>query len=156
MNPQEFGVLFAANSIGVVAGVQVSARLAKYFGPQWIMAVAICLLVVFGTAIVVTDLLQLGLWAVLIPLWCFITTCGFIFPLVQVLALSNHPKEAGTAASVLGAMNFGLAGAISPIVGVLGIQTAIPMGSVMAVTACVSVLSLWLIVRPWTVPPLVR
>lgn len=156
MSPQEFGVLFAANSIGVVAGVQVSARLAKYFGPQWIMAVAICLLVVFGTAIVVTDLLQLGLWAVLIPLWCFITTCGFIFPLVQVLALSNHPKEAGTAASVLGAMNFGLAGAISPIVGVLGIQTAIPMGSVMAVTACVSVLSLWLIVRPWTVPPLVR
>lgn len=156
MSAQEFGLLFGINSIGVVAGVQVSARLAKYVGPQWILAVATGLLLLTAIAIVVTDVLKLGLVAVLIPLWLFITTCGFIFPLVQVLALANHPKEAGTAASVLGALNFGLAGAISPIVGVLGIQTAIPMGSVMAITAVVSVLSIWFVVRPWTVPPLVR
>lgn len=156
MNPQEFGVLFAANSIGVVAGVQISSRLAKYFGPQWILAVSTAVLLLSAIAIVVVDLLQLGLVAILVPLWCFITACGFGFPLVQVLALANHPREAGTAASVLGALNFGLAGAISPIVGVFGIDTAVPMGSVMAVTAAVSVLALWFIVRPWTVPELVR
>ncbi|GAA3736806.1 multidrug effflux MFS transporter [Leifsonia bigeumensis] len=156
MNPQEFGILFAANSIGVVAGVQISSRLANYFGPQWILAVSTAVLVVSATAIVVVDILHLGLMAILIPLWVFITACGFGFPLVQVLALANHPKEAGTAASVLGALNFGLAGAISPIVGVFGIDTAIPMGAVMAVTAVVSVLALWLVVRPSTVPPLVR
>lgn len=156
MSPQEFGILFAANSIGVVAGVQISSRLANYFGPQWILAVSTAVLVVSATAIVVVDILHLGLMAILIPLWVFITACGFGFPLVQVLALANHPKEAGTAASVLGALNFGLAGAISPIVGVFGIDTAIPMGGVMAVTAAVSVLALWFVVRPSTVPPLVR
>ncbi|HEU4849583.1 MAG TPA: multidrug effflux MFS transporter [Terrimesophilobacter sp.] len=156
MSPQEFGILFAANSIGVVAGVQISSRLANYFGPQWILAVSTAVLVVSASAIVVVDILHLGLMAILIPLWVFITACGFGFPLVQVLALANHPKEAGTAASVLGALNFGLAGAISPIVGVFGIDTAIPMGAVMAVTAVVSVLALWLVVRPSTVPPLVR
>lgn len=156
MSPQEFGLLFAANSIGVVAGVQIGSRLAKYFGPQWILAVSTAVLLVSASAIVLMDLLQLGLLAILIPLWVFITACGFGFPLVQVLALADHPKEAGTAASVLGALNFGLAGAISPIVGLFGIDTAIPMGAVMAVTAALSVLALWLVVRPWTVPPLVR
>jgi DHA1 family bicyclomycin/chloramphenicol resistance-like MFS transporter len=156
LSPQEFGILFAANSIGVVAGVQVSSRLAKYYGPQWILSVSTAALLLSAVAIVAVDLAHLGLVAILIPLWCFITACGFGFPMVQVLALQNHPKEAGTAASVLGALNFGLAGAISPIVGVLGIDSAVPMGGVMAVTAALSVLALWLIVRPWTVPALVR
>jgi DHA1 family bicyclomycin/chloramphenicol resistance-like MFS transporter len=156
LSPQEFGILFAANSIGVVAGVQVSSRLAKYYGPQWILSVSTAALLLSAVAIVAVDLAHLGLVAILIPLWCFITACGFGFPMVQVLALQNHPKEAGTAASVLCALNFGLAGAISPIVGVLGIDSAVPMGGVMAVTAALSVLALWLIVRPWTVPALVR
>jgi DHA1 family bicyclomycin/chloramphenicol resistance-like MFS transporter len=156
MSPQEFGILFAVNSIGVVAGVQVSSRLAKYYGPQWILAVSTAVLLLSAIAIVVVDLAHLGLTAVLIPLWFFITACGFGFPMVQVLALANHPKEAGTAASVLGALNFGLAGAISPIVGLLGIDSAVPMGGVMAVTAALSVVALWLVVRPWTVPALVR
>ena len=156
LSPQEFGLLFAVNSIGVVAGVQISARLAKYFGPQWILAVSTAVLLASAVAIVIVDSLHLGLVAVLIPLWCFITACGFGFPLVQVLALANHPKEAATAASVLGALNFGLAGAISPVVGLFGIDTAIPMGGVMAVTSAVSILALWFVVRPRTVPELVR
>ncbi|MEO6941386.1 MAG: multidrug effflux MFS transporter [Terrimesophilobacter sp.] len=156
LSPQEFGILFAVNSIGVVAGVQISARIAKYVGPQWILSVSTVVLFLSAMAIVVLDLLHLGLMAILIPLWFFITACGFGFPMVQVLALVNHPKEAGTAASVLGALNFGFAGAISPIVGVLGIDSAVPMGGVMAVTAALSVAALWFIVRPRTVPALVR
>jgi len=75
---------------------------------------------------------------------------------VQVLGLVNHAGEAATAASVLGAVNFGLAGLISPIVGLFGIHNAVPMGTVMATTAAVAVLSLWFIVRPRTVPALGR
>ncbi len=156
MSPQEFGVLFAVNSIGVVVGVQISARIANFVGPQWILAVSTVVLFLSAVAIVLVDSLHLGLVAILIPLWFFVTACGFGFPLVQVLALANHPKEAGTAASVLGALNFGLAGAISPIVGLFGIDSAVPMGSVMAVTAAVSILALWFVVRPRTVPDLVR
>jgi len=53
-------------------------------------------------------------------------------------------------------MNFGLAGAISPIVGLFGITNAVPMGTVMAVTASVAIASLWFVVRPRTVPALTR
>ncbi len=156
LDPQGYGLLFAVNSIGVVIGVQVSSRLAKYFGPAWILAGSTAVLLASAIAIVVLEMAGAGLLGTVIPLWFFITACGFGFPCVQVLALAGHGKEAGTAASVLGAMNFGLAGVISPIVGLFGIANAVPMATVMAVTASVAIASLWFIVRPRTVPALSR
>jgi MFS transporter, DHA1 family, multidrug resistance protein len=151
---QEYGLLFAVNSLGVVFGVQASARLTKYFGPEWILAVTTVGMLVLAIVIVVLDMASGGLWGVLIPLWFFIACCGFSFPCIQVLGLNSHPNEAGTAASLLGAVNFGMAGIISPIVGVLGVSNAIPMGAVMVGTSLIAVLSLWFLVRPRTVPPL--
>ena len=156
LDPQSYGLLFAANSLGVVIGVQVSSRLAKYFGPAWILAGSTAVLLSSAVAIIVLEMAGAGLLGTVVPLWFFITACGFGFPCVQVLALANHGREAGTAASVLGAMNFGLAGIISPIVGLFGIADAVPMGTVMAITAAVAITSLWLIVRPRTVPALSR
>lgn len=156
LDPQGFGLVFAVNSIGVVTGVQISARLAKYVPPQWILSVSTAVLLMSGIAIVVLDQADAGMWGTIVPLFFFITACGFGFPMVQVLALAGHGKEAGTAASLLGAFNFGLAGLLSPIVGIFGIANATPMGAAMAVAAAVAVLSLWLVVRPWTVPALSR
>jgi DHA1 family bicyclomycin/chloramphenicol resistance-like MFS transporter len=82
------------------------------------------------------------------------TACGFTFPCVQVLALDRHGKAAGTAQSIIGATNFGVAGVITPLVGWISAGsgiTATTMAVVMAGCAVVGVLSLWLIVRPRTV-----
>jgi DHA1 family bicyclomycin/chloramphenicol resistance-like MFS transporter len=114
--------------------------------------VALPLMLLGAIAIGVFALLGFGLISVLIPLWVILTSCGFCFPVVQVLALAHHGEEAGTAASLLGAVNFGVAGLISPIVGLLGISTALPMAGVMAVTLVVALLSLWILVRPRSVP----
>ncbi|MET0989666.1 MAG: multidrug effflux MFS transporter [Glaciihabitans sp.] len=156
LNAQQYGILFAVNSLGVVAGVQTSSRLVRRVGPQWILAGSTVLLLVSALTIVTLDALDAGLIGILIPLWFFILGCGLSFPCVQVIALAEHGAEAGTAASVLGAVNFGLAGVISPIVGLLGVATAGPMGAVMAGTALVSVLTLWFLIRPKTVPALVH
>ncbi len=156
LDPQQFGLLFAVNSLGVVGGVQASSFLARFIGPQWILAGALSALVLAAAAIVVLDAAGAGFAGVLVPLWFFITACGFTFPCTQVLALAGHGSEAGTAASLLGALNFGLAGLISPVVGLFGITSAIPMGAIMGLTATISVIVLWTVVRPWTVPALSR
>jgi len=156
LDAQQFGWLFAVNSIGVVVGVQASSFLARFIGPQWIIAGAITVLLLSAVTIVVLDASGAGLVGILVPLWFFILACGFTFPATQVLALANHGSEAGTAASLLGALNFGLAGLISPIVGLFGIENAIPMGAIMGCTALVSLVVLWTVVRPWTVPALSR
>jgi DHA1 family bicyclomycin/chloramphenicol resistance-like MFS transporter len=154
LNPQQYGLLFAVNSLGVVGGVQAAARLAARFGPQWVMAFSTGMLLISGAAIIVCDQAGAGFWGTVIPLWLFMTACGFTFPCVQVLALDRHGKAAGTAASVLGACNFGVAAIISPAVGMIsegsGI-TATTMAIVMVGCAVIAVLALWLIVRPSTV-----
>ena len=154
LDPQQYGFLFGINSIGIVIGVQVSSRLMRTIGPQWILAATTAVQAFSALAIIVLTESGAGFLGVLIPLFLFIMAAGFGFPAVQVLALVNHGHEAGTAASLLGALNFGLAGLISPIVGVLGMDSAVPMASVMLATALVSILSLWFIVQPRAVPAL--
>lgn len=153
-NAQEYGLLFAVNSIGIIIGVQSASRLTKYVGPQWILACSTIVMFLASVTIVALDQAHVGLWGTAIPLWFFIAACGFGFPCVQVLALNGHGHEAGTAASLLGALNFGIAGIVSPIVGILGVGSAAPMGTVMAICALISIASLWLVVRPRTVPEL--
>lgn len=153
--PQEYGILFAVNSIGVVIGVQVSSRLIRGpVPPQYIIAGTTLVHLAMAIAIVVLDSSGAGFWGTAIPLWIYIAACGFTFPAVQVLALANHGAEAGTAASLLGALNFGLAGALSPLAGLFGVGTAVPMAALMGAAAVVAVASVWLLVRPSTVPAL--
>ena len=152
---QEFGILFGVNSVGVIIGVQTSSRLMRGpVPPQWILAGTTTVQFLLAGAIMAFDASGAGLWGTLIPLWFFILACGFAFPAVQVLALAHHGAEAGTAASLLGALNFGLAGAISPLIGLMGVGSAVPMALVMALAALVAIVALWALVRPRSVPPL--
>jgi DHA1 family bicyclomycin/chloramphenicol resistance-like MFS transporter len=118
------------------------------------MAWSTAVLVVSASAIIVTDQLGLRLWGTIVPLFVFMTACGFTFPCVQVLALDRHGKAAGTAQSIIGATNFGVAGLISPLVGWIAKDagiTATTMAAVMVGCAVIGVLALWLVVRPRTV-----
>jgi MFS transporter, DHA1 family, multidrug resistance protein len=149
---QQYGLLFGINSLGIVAGVQTSARLIRIVPPQWILAGATAWMFLMALLIVVFDRVGLGLWGVMVPLWFYIMGTGFMFPCVQVLALAGHAGQAGTAASLLGAATFLTAGLISPVVGWLGITSAAPMGAVQAACILVAIAALWLVVRPRTVP----
>lgn len=55
LDPQQYGLLFAVNSIGIAAGTQVSARLTKYVAPQWILAGTTAVMLACALAIVVLD-----------------------------------------------------------------------------------------------------
>lgn len=152
--PQQYGLLFGINSLGVVAGVQVAARLMRHMGPQWVMAMATVVQLLAAVSMIVLDQFHAGLWGVAIPLWFFIMATGFMFPSVQVQGLARHGAQAGTAASLLGAVTFGFAGLVTPVVGLFGVGSATPMAAIMAGCVALGMLSLWLIVRPRTVPAL--
>lgn len=150
--PQQYGLLFGINSLGIVAGVQTSSRVIKRVPPQWILACSTAWMFLMAVLIVIFDLLGFGLWGVMVPLWFYILGTGFTFPCVQVLALSKHGAQAGTAASLLGAATFMMAGLVSPVVGWFGEVSATVMGGVQATSILLAVAALWLVVRPRTVP----
>jgi MFS transporter, DHA1 family, multidrug resistance protein len=154
LSPQQYGLAFASNSIGVVLGAQVAARLMRRIGPQWILVGTVSAQLVAAVALLSTLAYPAPLWAVLAPLALFLTACGFGFPTVQVLGLMRHGEEAGTAASLLGVANFGLAALMPPLVGLLGAAAASSIGIVAATAGLVAAAALLLLVRPRTVPPL--
>lgn len=150
-SPQQYGLLFGINSLGIVGGVQTSSRLIRRVPPQYILACSTAWMFLMSVLIVIFAQLGLGLWGVMVPLWFYILGTGFTFPCVQVLALASHGAQAGTAASLLGAATFLMAGLVSPVAGWLGIQSS-TMGAVQAACILLSIAALWLIVRPRTVP----
>lgn len=155
LTAQEYGVVFGLNSIGVVAGTQFAARLMRVVAPRAVATGGIIVMSSGAVALLVFGLLDSGLLGVVIPLFFVVSPLGFIMPSVQVMALEKHGSEAGTAASLIGAMNFGVAGLVSPIVGVLG-ASATSMAIVMIGALAVAHASLWLIVRPRTTSEVVR
>ncbi|MBT2595385.1 multidrug effflux MFS transporter [Arthrobacter sp. ISL-72] len=150
--PQQYGLLFGINSLGIVAGVQTSSRVVRRVPPQWILACSTAWMFLMAVLIVVFNQLGFGLWGVMVPLWFYILGTGFTFPCVQVLALSKHGAQAGTAASLLGAATFMMAGIVSPVVGWFGEISATVMGGVQATSILLAAAALWLVVRPRTVP----
>lgn len=153
-SPGEYGLLFALCSVAVLVGTQTAGRAANRWGAQWVLAVSTSLLIVGATGIIVLDLAGLGVAGLVPPLALFTFAFGLSMPCVQSLALANHGQEAGTAASLLGALNMSIAGLVSPIVGLFRIENAIPMGVVMLLCGILATCSLWLVVRPRQVQPI--
>jgi len=61
-----------------------------------------------------------GAFGVIAGLWLVLSMQGMVPANASVLALHNYGHMAGTAAAVIGALQSGVAGLVSPLVGVLG------------------------------------
>ena len=146
LTAQQFGYVFALNSVGLIASTQISARLMRTWTPSSVTILGLSIMTAGALGLLVAALAGWGLVGIVIPLIFAVGAAGLVFPTIQVMALADHPAEAGTAAALIGAVNMAVAGAVSPVVGVLG-NTALAMATVMLVSLLVGQASLWLIVR---------
>jgi DHA1 family bicyclomycin/chloramphenicol resistance-like MFS transporter len=133
LNEQQFGLVFGAGSIWLIAGTQLSARLLRRFELRQILfgslaAAATSSAVLLGVAVAGIG----GLPGVLVPLWITLGLTGVAMPTAPAIALSLHGEAAGTAAALLGAVRFGIGAVAAPVVGVLG-NDAVAMSLVVAV-----------------------
>ncbi|MCR8670379.1 multidrug effflux MFS transporter [Agrococcus sp. HG114] len=152
--PGQFALVFAICSVAVLVGTQSAAAAANRWGAQWVLAASTAVLVVAAALIVVLDVAGLGVAGLVPPLALYAFAFGLSMPCVQTLALQSHSREAGTAASLLGALNMSIAGLVSPLVGLFRVESAVPMGAIMLACGALAATSLWLVVRPRRVPPI--
>ena len=154
LTPQQYGLVFALNSVGLIVGAQSAARVMRRVGPQWILVGTVTAQLAAAVALLGMPGGSAPLGVVMVPLFVFMTASGCAFPSVQVLGLIHHGEEAGTAASLLGAGNFGLAAVVAPLVGVIGSQSASSIGVIAVVGGVLAMTALWTLVRPRTVAPI--
>ena len=75
-----------------------------------------------------------GVVALFGALWCALFAGGLVSPNASALALTRHGERAGTAAATIGALQAGIAGAVSPLVGLLGGDAVAMTGVILAST----------------------
>jgi MFS transporter, DHA1 family, multidrug resistance protein len=151
LDEQQFGLLFGAGAFWLIAATQLNPVLLRRWSPAQLLVAGTFAGAVSGGALVLLAATETGgLWAVAVCLWAVLFACGLALPNAPALALSRHGEAAGTAAALLGAIQFGIGAVVSPVVGVLG-NDAVAIGAVI-VTALVLALGVLGVVRPWRLP----
>lgn len=154
LSRQVFGLLFSAGAIWLIAATQLNPKLLDRYEPHQIVLAASLWAAAAGVVLVVLAATGVGgLWGVVLPLWAALFGVGFVLPNAPVLALAPYGDSAGTAASLLGGVQFGIGAAVSPLVGLLG-NDAAAMAAVIAGGLVLATAVLVVVVRPWriTVP----
>lgn len=152
LDQQQFGLLFGASAVWLIAATQLNARLMRRYEPyQVLVAASVCATASGAVLFVMAATATGGLFGVAIPLWTVLFFAGLMLPNAPAVALNAHGETAGTAASLVGAVQFGVGAAISPLVGVFG-NNALGMSIVMFGGITLATVVLVLVARPWQLP----
>ncbi|GLZ43904.1 Bcr/CflA family drug resistance efflux transporter [Actinomycetospora sp. NBRC 106375] len=134
LSPQAFSGVFAANSVGIVASVQVAGRLAGSgrVPPVRLVAAGLGVAAVGTGVLLVSTLLDGGLAGVVAGLFVTVVGVGLVLPSATTLTLADHPEHAGSASALLGTAQFIVGAGTAPLVGLAGSRSAVPMAATMA------------------------
>ncbi|MDG3013973.1 multidrug effflux MFS transporter [Speluncibacter jeojiensis] len=147
-SPAMFSVVFATNAVGLVGGNIVNARLIGRWTPRQLLGGGVTALLVASVALTLVVALGDDLrWAMLVSLFSIVTSIGFVFGNATALAQGEVPDAAGTGSAVLGALQFTVGAVVSPVVGLAGPTSAVPMAVTILTMAVLSALSLRLLAR---------
>lgn len=128
VSAQNYGWLFGLNAFGLIACSQINRYLLTRYSPENILRRTLQLTTIFGVAMFVTALFDKGgLIALLIPLFCYMSSLGFIAPNAAANALERQGMRAGSASALLGALHFGIATVSSTLIGLISSHSALPM-----------------------------
>lgn len=148
LDERTFGLVFGANAAGLTVFTQVNPVLLRRFGPASVLSGAILLAVAASSLLLVAAVTGVGgLAGVLVPLALIIASCGLALPNTPALAMTRHGEAAGTAAALLGSVQFGVGALIAPLVGLFGSGSAVPMGSVMVLVTVTAGVLMFGVVR---------
>lgn len=135
VSEKTYGWIFAALSVGFIGSSQVNTLLLRRFTSEQILPVALAVQSVTGL-IFVTGVLNgwLGLWATLVLLFILLCCLGFVNPNTAALSLAPFERNAGSASSLMGALQMGAGALASVFVSLDERNSALPLALVMTGT----------------------
>src|SRR5690625_4717593 len=81
------------------------------------------------------------LWAVVVPIFIFVSSIGIISTSSFSLAMQAQGHIAGSASALLGLLPFIFGAFSAPLVGIAGEGTAVPMGAIMFTVSLLALIS---------------
>ena len=131
--PEQYGLFFGVNAIGIIVASQVNRWLANKYDARHIIGAVLPVSVTAGAVLLIDAATGFGGFAgILVPLFFYIATHGFIMPNTTALAMAPHGAVAGSASALLGTVQFVLGASAGALLGALGNGTAVPLAAVIA------------------------
>jgi DHA1 family bicyclomycin/chloramphenicol resistance-like MFS transporter len=133
--PQYYGLLFGSIAIGMVACSQFNRYLLRRHTDRAILRQALAVTAIAGICLGLAGWLDIGgLAGLMAPLFVCISSLGFILPNATAAAMNRSGGHAGSAAALLGGIQFAAASTASTLVSTFEDGTALPMcGTIMGV-----------------------
>jgi DHA1 family bicyclomycin/chloramphenicol resistance-like MFS transporter len=152
-SPQTFSLLFGINSVGLVIVGQINGKiLVGRVGLDKVLATGLALITLAATALLLltTGVFgKAGLVPVAAALFVLMSAMGLALPNTQALALMRVRHAAGSASALLGTTSFLIGAIASPLVGIAGEHTAVPMAVVQLAAVLVAIAFFVGLCRPW-------
>lgn len=137
----QYGAMFGVNALALLSMSALSARLTTRHDVRRLAGIGLGL--GLGATVTLLVLATSGVAAgwLALPLLVTVGSMGLVFGNTTALALGAAPRAAGTASAALGATQFGLAAAVTPLVSIAGEATAVPAAIVMVCASTLAVLA---------------
>jgi DHA1 family bicyclomycin/chloramphenicol resistance-like MFS transporter len=144
-SPQTFGWLFGLNSVGIVGVGQLNGKvLVGRVDMDKVLGFGLAMITLAATALVLLTTGALGhatLPEIAAALFVLMASMGLVLPTANTQALLRTRKHAGAASALIGTSSFLVGAVLSPLSGVAGDGTAVPMavtqlGCVLVAVAC--------------------
>lgn len=144
--PRTYSLIFSAGIIGLMGANAFNARLVSRIGSNQMLRLGALGAAVFGLALLVTSLADIGgVVAFVVLQFLFTAMNGLILANGVAGALASVQTKAGSASAVVGAIQYGSGMIGSAAVGLLANGTPTPMVFVMAVGGIgASLMALWM------------
>ena len=147
LSAQKFSYLFGINSCGIILASAISGRVSNVVTSRQILTFSLWELTIGSLLFLVAMIFEWSLIPVTTILFFTVCTVSLFGSASFSMAMTNYGKMAGSASAILGFASMFAAGIVSPLVGIGGDHTGIPMGITMLVCAALSLLCLYSLVE---------
>lgn len=138
-----YGWIFALLSIGFIGSSQVnSVLLKKYKSDEIILMALVGQVIIAAFFYIGASLNYFNLYGTIGFIFLFLCCVGLTNPNTAALSLAPFSRNAGTASSLMGAMQLGVGAIASIAVGMFSAGSAMPMAAIMALTSLIALLIL--------------
>ena len=140
LSPSAYAVAFTVNALGILASSLAGARLVGRFAPEKLLLTGMTGMVSAIVYLVVVALSPAGTLAlapVTVGFVLLTLSVGLAMPNAAALSMQATRGRSGSGSALLGAAQFGLAAVVSPLTGLAGPHSAIPMLLVMGTCAAI-------------------
>jgi DHA1 family bicyclomycin/chloramphenicol resistance-like MFS transporter len=146
-SPALFAFLFGSNGISLIIGSQLVGRMSHRVSEHAFLLFGLLLAGLASVVVLVVAIVHGPLFALVIPLFFFVASIGITSTAAFPLAMESQGHMAGSAAALLGLIPFLLGAVVSPLVGIAGEDTAVPLGVIILLTSATALLSYFLLIR---------